>query len=126
MADCQHEGRGFVTEAVTAILDMAFDHMGAHRISLRTDETNTRSRLVAQRCGFVLEGRIRDAHRHSDGSVTSELLYGLLGEEHTKQRGWVDLALDGLAEIGERLDCRTTAAHLRAGPMNGQSGDVGP
>jgi RimJ/RimL family protein N-acetyltransferase len=82
VADSQHEGKGFVTEAVTAILGMAFDHMGAHRISLRTDETNTRSQLVAQRCGFVLEGRMRDAHRQSDGSITNELLFGLLGAEY--------------------------------------------
>jgi RimJ/RimL family protein N-acetyltransferase len=87
MADCQHEGEGFVTEAVTAILGMAFDHMGAHRVSLRTDETNTRSRLVAQRCGFVLEGQLRQAHRQSDGSLSSEYLYGLLREDHTKARG---------------------------------------
>ena len=67
---------------VTAILAMAFDHMGAHRISLRTDGTNTRSQLVAQRCGFVLEGLMRDAHRHSDGSITNELLFGLLGADY--------------------------------------------
>jgi RimJ/RimL family protein N-acetyltransferase len=87
MADCQHEGEGFATEAVTAILGMAFDHMGAHRISLRTDQTNTRSRLVAQRCGFMLEGQLRQAHRQSDGSFSSEYLYGLLREDHTRARG---------------------------------------
>lgn len=78
IADCRHEGRGFVTEAVTAILGMAFDQMGANRISLRTDERNTRSQLVAKRCGFVLEGRLRHAHRDSDGTLTNECLYGLL------------------------------------------------
>jgi RimJ/RimL family protein N-acetyltransferase len=87
IADRQHEGKGFVTEAVTAILGMAFDHMGAHRVSLRTDETNTRSQLVAQRCGFVLEGQLRHAHRHGDGSFTNELLYGLLRDEYAQGGG---------------------------------------
>ena len=85
-ADCQHEGRGFVTEAVNAILAVTFDHMGAQRVSLRTDEANTRSHHVAQRCGFVLEGRIRRAHRAFDGSLTDEMLYGLLREEYTRQQ----------------------------------------
>ena len=86
-ADCQHEGKGFVTEAVNAILAVAFDRMGAQRVSLRTDGTNTRSHLVAQRCGFVLEGQIRHAHRAVDGSLTDEMLYGLLREEHTNGMG---------------------------------------
>ena len=73
MADRHHEGQGLVTEAVSAMVAMAFDHMGARRVSLRTDEANTRSQLVAQRCGFVLEGRNLDAHCATDGSFTSEL-----------------------------------------------------
>lgn len=82
IADCRHEGQGFVTEALTAVLAMAFDHMGAQRVSLRTDETNTRSQAVAERCGFVLEGRRRHAHRAADGSLSNELLFGMLRAEH--------------------------------------------
>jgi ribosomal-protein-alanine N-acetyltransferase len=51
--DKDHEGQGFVTEAVKATLKFIFEHMGAHRVRLETNETNVRSRRVAERCGFT-------------------------------------------------------------------------
>ena len=34
------------------------------------DDTNARSARVAERCGFRLEGRVREDHRQPDGSLT--------------------------------------------------------
>lgn len=81
IADCEHEGQGYVTEAVRAMLGLAFGRLGAHRVSLRTDETNIRSQHVAQRCGFMLEEHLRQAHVSPTGSVTDEAVYVLLREE---------------------------------------------
>lgn len=86
IADCQHEGKGLVTEAVMAVLGMAFDRLAAHRITVRTDAMNTRSQRVAQRCGFALEGCLREAHRQPDGSVSSEYVYGLLRSDAAAAR----------------------------------------
>jgi len=83
VVDCEHEGRGYVTEAARAALDFVFEHVQAHRVSLHCDETNVRSARVAERCGFTLEGRIREDKRAPDGRFTDTLCYGLLRREFT-------------------------------------------
>jgi ribosomal-protein-serine acetyltransferase len=82
--DRDHEGRGFVVEAVKACLSFAFEALGAHRASLRCSDTNARSSRVAERCGFVLEGHLRQTDRRirrEDGTLGGVLLYGMLREE---------------------------------------------
>jgi RimJ/RimL family protein N-acetyltransferase len=77
-ADRDHEGQGFVTEAVRAMLPFLFDHLGAHRVSLHCSDTNVRSRRVAERCGFALEGHIRENKLNPDGTFSGSLYFGLL------------------------------------------------
>ena len=77
-ADRDHEGRGFVTEAVRGALNLIFDILQANRVSLQCDPANVRSIRVAERCGFVREGVIRQNHLAVDGSVHDSLCYGLL------------------------------------------------
>ena len=81
-ADVDHEGKGYVTEAVKGALGLIFDHLGAHRVRLACDETNLRSIKVAERCGFVREGHLRETKQHPDGSFTGDLRYGLLRSEY--------------------------------------------
>ena len=59
--DADFEGRGLVTRAVTAVLDHSFGTLDLHRVELRTNPTNNRSRSVAQRLGFTQEGILREA-----------------------------------------------------------------
>lgn len=54
-------GRGLVTAAVRALMIFGREHLGRHRFVIRCQPTNTPSAAVAQRLGFVLEGRQRDA-----------------------------------------------------------------
>jgi RimJ/RimL family protein N-acetyltransferase len=83
-ADKDHEGQGFVTEALPAALRFIFEHLRAHRIRLETNETNTRSRRVAERRGFIQEGRLRASRRNPDGTFSDDVLYGLLKSEHER------------------------------------------
>ncbi len=80
-ADVDHEGRGYVSEAVRGVLRFLFDALGAHRVRLECDDTNARSARVAECCGFTAEGHIRQNHLWPDGSVTGTLHYGLLRGE---------------------------------------------
>jgi len=80
-ADCEHEGRGYVTEAALAVLGWTFEWLGAHRVRLECDDTNTRSQRVAERCGLRREGHRRENKRHADGSISGTLYYGLLRQE---------------------------------------------
>ena len=81
IADVDHEGQGYVTEAVKTALGFVFDHLHAHRVSLRCDTSNTRSQRLAERCGFTREGLLRQVRRQPDGSFSDALIYGLLRGE---------------------------------------------
>jgi ribosomal-protein-serine acetyltransferase len=54
-------GRGVMTRAVRAMLGFAFDDLKLNRVALQADVRNTRSRAVAERLGFTLEGVRRQA-----------------------------------------------------------------
>ncbi len=80
--DVEHEGQGYVTEAVRATLAILFDQVGAHRVSLKCDQTNLRSLRVAERCHMTREGLLRENRRNPDGTYASSLVYGLLKSEY--------------------------------------------
>ena len=74
-------GKGYATEAARAIIRFAFEHLMVSRIELQIAAGNTASALVAERCGFHLEGRLRQRQHRKDGSVVDRLWYGLLHSE---------------------------------------------
>jgi RimJ/RimL family protein N-acetyltransferase len=77
-SDVEHEGKGYVTEAVNAVVKSLFEILDAHRIRIETDDTNVKSIGVAERCGFVREGHIRENKKNPDGGYSGTLYYGLL------------------------------------------------
>jgi [ribosomal protein S5]-alanine N-acetyltransferase len=81
IADVNQEGKGYVTEAALAALQFIFEQLDACRVRLECDDTNLRSLRVAERCGFVREGHIRENRKNSDGSVSGTLQYGMLRRE---------------------------------------------
>ncbi len=68
-------GYGYVSEAVEALVRYATQHTGAVRLEIITDEANTRSRRVAERCNFALEGILRNERRAPDGSLRDTCVY---------------------------------------------------
>lgn len=75
-----HQGHGYATEAVTALLDRLFTVSGLHRVSAECDARNTASARLLERAGFRLEGR-RPAHTWIKGEWTDDLLFGLLAPD---------------------------------------------
>jgi RimJ/RimL family protein N-acetyltransferase len=69
------EGRGYMTEAVRLITAYAFDTLAARRVEIRCDARNVRSARVARRCGFELEGHLRNVARASNGTIADELVF---------------------------------------------------
>ncbi len=57
----------------------------AQRVCLECDDTNLRSIHVAERCGFVQEGHIRENKRNPDGTISGKLHYGMLKSEYSAQ-----------------------------------------
>lgn len=73
-------GEGYATEAVSLLLDYAFETRGLHRAYARVVAFNDDSRALVERLGFTEEGRLRD-HAFLDGAYSDVLYYGLLREE---------------------------------------------
>lgn len=71
-------GRGYVSEAVEALVRHAFTTLGARRVEIRMDDRNTRSAAVAERLGFDLEGVIRHHVRDHHGRLRDTRIYALL------------------------------------------------
>ena len=61
------EGRGLVTRAVRALMDVGFGDLGLHRIEIRAGVDNLRSRAIPERLGFVREGIERGGERGANG-----------------------------------------------------------
>ena len=51
-----HNGRGYMTRALRAVLQEAFRHQRLHRLEANIQPDNEASRRLVKRCGFRLEG----------------------------------------------------------------------
>lgn len=74
--DTKFEGQGYMTEAVERITQFAFDELGARRVEIRCDEENVKSRKVAERLSFRLEGTLyQDSLSADDKSLRNTCIY---------------------------------------------------
>jgi ribosomal-protein-serine acetyltransferase len=62
-------GRGVMTRAVAAMIDVAFGDLGLHRFELLAATGNQRSRAIAERLGMSFEGVRREAEELPSGWV---------------------------------------------------------
>lgn len=53
-------GRGYATEAGSAVVDFGFRDLGLYRLELRAGVENVASQRVAEKLGFRKEGRLRE------------------------------------------------------------------
>jgi ribosomal-protein-alanine N-acetyltransferase len=86
-AEVDHQGKGYIHEAVRGVLSFAFEHLGAQRVRLECDDTNIPSFRVAEHCGFKKEGHIRQNKRQTDGTLSGTLFYGMLRSEFFRPNG---------------------------------------
>lgn len=81
------------TEAKYLLLSHAFDVWRVHRVCLKTDERNARSRRAIERLGAVLEGVRRSDMPAQDGSVRSSAYYSIVPAEWPLVRKRLEEAL---------------------------------
>ncbi|OWQ93615.1 hypothetical protein CDN99_03920 [Roseateles aquatilis] len=72
-------GHGLAAEAVVALTRLGFEHLHARRMEIRTDARNVASRGVAERCGFTLEGVLRQDALDVKGLPSDTCVYGMTG-----------------------------------------------
>jgi RimJ/RimL family protein N-acetyltransferase len=94
-------GQGFATEAAHALLHLAFDHLGLHRVVARIIASNVASVRVAGRLGMR-----REAHFLSNqwfkGAWVDEVHYALLADEWIAMHGGDPVPLASEAESAPR------------------------
>ncbi len=73
-------GRGYIAEALPALVDFAFGTLGLHRLEADADPRNAPSIRALERVGFAREGYLRERY-HLDGEVQDAMLFGLLRRE---------------------------------------------
>ncbi|MBC7814016.1 MAG: GNAT family N-acetyltransferase [Burkholderiales bacterium] len=75
-----YEKRGFMTEAMSAILDYGFNTLGLHRIEATPFDDNGASKSLLLKLGFTYEGNLRQRYFFRD-HYKDQLYYGLLKAE---------------------------------------------
>jgi ribosomal-protein-serine acetyltransferase len=70
-----HTGHGFMSEAIGIVMSMLRDTLKMRRVQLRTDSRNTKSRSVAERAGFQLEGILRNDSKLTDGKLRDTCMF---------------------------------------------------
>jgi RimJ/RimL family protein N-acetyltransferase len=86
-------GHGYMTEAIGGLTRYAFEKLRARRIEIRCDPNNLRSAAVAERNGYTLEGRLRNARLTPEGTLRDTLVYGMT-EGDFASRAWAESIAD--------------------------------
>ena len=73
-------GKGLGSEAIALVLQHAFTNLNLHRVWLMVMESNKRAVAAYEKCGFTVEGKMRESVRTSKG-WDSDLIMGILGSE---------------------------------------------
>jgi RimJ/RimL family protein N-acetyltransferase len=81
------------TEAKYLLLSHAFDVWRVHRVALKTDERNAKSRRAIERLGAVFEGVRRADMPAQDGSVRNSAYYSIVRREWPEVRQRLEDAL---------------------------------
>jgi ribosomal-protein-serine acetyltransferase len=87
--DEDHQGRGVMTAAVEALMDIAFDDWQLNRVEIRTDVENLPSRALAERLGFHFEGVLRQAYWVGD-RYSDDAIYSMLAAERPRRGARLD------------------------------------
>lgn len=73
-------GQGLMTAAVRAYCRYAFEGLALHKLEAKVFDPNTASWRVLEKCGFKLEGYLRE-HEYRHGAFLDDREYGLLRAE---------------------------------------------
>ena len=77
-------GKGYMNEALKALVSHSFEVMGLRRLEADVDPRNIASIRSLERLGFQREGYLRERW-HVNGEIQDALFYGLLRREWRKE-----------------------------------------
>jgi len=82
IGDPAHRGCGYGQQAVRKFAEQVFDQLGLRRLHLQVLESNQSAIHVYEKCGFVVEGRLRQ-HAFKNNAFVDVLVMGLCREATT-------------------------------------------
>ncbi len=81
-------GKGYVTEALKAMTEFAFDALKLHRIEAGCSVENIASWRVLEKAGFLRDGRIRQDMQVRKNVWHDEFVYGILETDQFERVLW--------------------------------------
>ena len=85
-ADPVHLHKGIGTRAKMLICEFGFTQLRLNKLFFITNEDNYASIRVNEKCGFQLEGRMRQEYITKEGEKKDRLYFGLLKEEWERSK----------------------------------------
>ena len=79
--DASQLGKGLGSEAIALALGYAFNDLRLHRVSVRAVDYNLRAIRAYQKCGFIIEGKEREA-AFVDGIWHDDVVMAILDREY--------------------------------------------
>jgi ribosomal-protein-alanine N-acetyltransferase len=79
----EHNGKGYITEAIKAVVIYGFEQMNLHSIEAIIDPDNSASERVLQKNGFVKEAHIKE-NELWEGKFWDTVIYSLLKRNFNK------------------------------------------
>ncbi|HEY1045277.1 MAG TPA: GNAT family protein [Bacteroidia bacterium] len=84
--DQSHAGKGISSKAMNLVIDHLFNEKQFIKLFLRTHESNTAARHLAEASGFELEGKIRCDYKTTSGKLADLLYYGLINPSYVRNQ----------------------------------------
>jgi len=79
-------GKGYMTEAVTKVIQIGFEHLNLERIVIRHNVDNIRSKRVIVKLGLVFEGIERSSIVNGVGKRCDVAVYSIIKDEYLKRK----------------------------------------
>lgn len=74
--DKNYTGKGISTKAIIHLSEYLFNKLKFNKLLLRIHQSNKSSRGVAEKCGFELEGIIKNDYKTTKGEIVDFMYYG--------------------------------------------------
>ncbi|HET9369703.1 MAG TPA: GNAT family N-acetyltransferase [Vicinamibacterales bacterium] len=82
--DVDRIGRGYASEATSAMLRVAFDVERVDRVELHCVTEHAASRRIAEKLGFTCDGTIRRRAAQSDGTMADLMIWTLFADAYAR------------------------------------------
>ncbi len=73
-------GKGYGSAAITTLLRYCFEELGMRRVDLITDSENHRAQRAYKKCGFRVEGLMRQ-YRTKNGRIIDDVMMAILSSD---------------------------------------------